>query len=191
MGKLIKLSVVVYRLRINLLYIKPPIWRQVLVPARITLNKLHQIIQAAMGWEDRHLHQFLIDRKVYSEPDPDEPGDWSERGNESKVLLSDLVTQEGSKFIYDYDFGDSWRHEVILEKVLTRPPDNKYPVCQQGRRHCPPEDCGGPPGYENLVAALADRNHPEHAEMLDWVGPEFDPDLFDKKAVNLALAKLQ
>lgn len=191
MGKLLQLTVVVYRLRINLLYVKPLIWRQVLVPSRITLGRLHRVIQTVMGWENRHQHQFIIDRVIYSQPDPGEPRGWQGRGDENKAVLCDLVTQANTRFLYDYDFGDSWRHEVIVDKILTRPPDNKYPLCMQGRRHCPPEDCGGPAEYENLVAALADRKHPEHAETLARLGADFDPDFFDKDAVNQALAKLQ
>jgi hypothetical protein len=190
-AKVIKISVVIYRLKVSLVGVRPPIWRKVLMPARITLDKLHLVIQAAMGWENRHLHQFRINGQVYCDPEAMDPISRPTVHPEKGVELRDLIKAENEDFLYIYDFSDEWRHEIKLEKILMRPPDNRYPTCVQGRRRCPPEDCGGPPGYDELLAALADARHPGHQDMLAWLGPDFDPAAFDLDQVNQAMIPLQ
>jgi hypothetical protein len=181
----------IYQLKITLLGIKPPIWRRFQVPSDMNLAKLHQVIQEVMGWEESHMHQFKVGKTYYGMTYPNDFDDMPETRDERKARLNELVTRPKAKFIYEYDFGDSWEHEVVLEKVLPPEPGAKYPVCLEGKRACPPEDCGGVWGYANLLEVMQDEGHPEHEEMLEWLGEEFDPEKFDVEAVNKALRRIR
>ena len=177
-----------FQLKVTLFGTKPPIWRRVLVDGASALDQLHQVIQAAFGWWDYHLHEFEIDGCRYGVPDPD--NDWGEPPlDERGERLVDLA-EEGSSFVYTYDFGDDWRHQVVVEKVVPASTDLTVPVCIDGRRACPPEDCGGIGGYTDLLAILSDPRHPEHDERIEWLGRPFDPELFDRDEFmsNLRLA---
>ena len=175
----------VYQLKITLKDFRPPIWRRVQVKSDITLGKLHQIIQASMGWTNSHLHGFSIEGVEYGQPSPELD---LEIKNEQKVKLSKVVTGEKKKFFYTYDMGDSWEHEILVEKVLPYDPLVSYPVCLTGKRACPPEDCGGVWGYAEFLEAIQQPDHPEHESMLEWVGGAFDPDAFLLSEVNQQLA---
>jgi hypothetical protein len=180
----------IYQIKITLVGIDPPIWRRVLLPNDTTLEELHWIIQIAMGWEDDHLHQFIVGKKRYSDPEfglDRFPGD--HEGDETRVPLSHLVLKQKKQFYYEYDFGDSWKHEIKIEKALQRDQDTVYPVCIEGERACPPEDCGGVWGYQDLLDALSDPEDPDHEERLDWVGEDFDPEEFSVEEVNEVLQK--
>lgn len=182
----------IYQLIITLDMSDPPVWRKVLVPSDIQLGDLHYILQIAMGWENRHLHQFIIGGKHYGMPDPDYPADSSSPiFDESKYMLSELAPEEGTSFGYEYDFGDSWSHTVLVEKILERERGVRYPVCTAGEMACPPEDVGGIPGYQEFVKAIADRRHPEHRELLAWIGGKFDPKKFGAEEINMALRDLR
>jgi hypothetical protein len=170
----------IYQIKITLRYIAPPVWRRIEVPADIKLGKLHRMLQAVMGWTDSHLHAFRIGRLSYGVPDPEFPDDMK---NERTMRL-DNIAATGDMIIYEYDFGDGWEHELKIEKVLTPEPDMRYPRCTAGKRACPPEDCGGPPGYEHLLEVLRDPKHEEHEEMREWIGRDFDPEEFDLAEVN-------
>ena len=135
--KTAKQSNSIYQIKITLRYFEPAVWRRLLVKANTRLGELHDILQVVMGWEDAHLHGFRIGRDAYGEPDPEFPSDIK---NERNVRL-DKIASAGSSFIYDYDFGDSWEHELKIEKVLPAEPGAHYPVCLDGQRTCPPEDC--------------------------------------------------
>ena len=173
-------------LRISLDKITPPIWRRVVVPASITLDLLHDVFQAVMGWEDCHLHEFAFGERRYTES-PEEPDQGDE---EYGVVLGDLITKAKSKFTYCYDFGDSWHHTVTVEKVSDIPEGHYVEMlCSDGERHCPPEDVGGSWGYAKYLKALADPKHEEHEDMLNWRG-QFDPEAFDPDQVTRELAKL-
>jgi hypothetical protein len=176
----------VYQFKITLEGIRPPIWRRILVPQDTTLDKLHFIIQKAMGWHDCHMHAFQVGYDTYGEPDPE-----LDMINEKRVKLSALALEAGDKFDYEYDFGDSWTHRILVEKVLPADEGAVYPVCIKGKRACPPEDCGGPWGYESFLEAISDPKHEDHDEMLEWIGEEFDPEEFDIEAVNKSLSKLK
>jgi hypothetical protein len=139
-----------------------------------------------MGWWDYHLHQFTVGAVTYGVPHPD---DWMEVKDERQVRLSE-ISNEGSQFVYEYDFGDSWEHVLDVERVLEPEPGRRYPVCIEGERATPPEDAGGIWGYEAYVEAIQDPDHPEHEECLGWRG-EFDPEAFNLKAVNRALRALR
>lgn len=174
------------QLRIELAWLKPAVWRRVVVPDTITLAKLHRVIQAAMGWSNSHLHDFTIGEQRYGEPDPD----WG-WGNdilpEKRATLA--ASLRGAKSLrYTYDFGDNWEHLVKIEKSLPPDPTLKTPVCLAGANACPPEDVGGPPGYVDFLDALSDPAHPEHDNMIEWCSGPFDPTAFD---INLANKRLQ
>ena len=145
-----------YQFKITLLDIKPAIWRRIQVPD-CTLVDLHEYIQAAFGWENYHLHQFDIDGVRYGQPAPDGDDFGMDFEDETDVLLSKLLPKSGRKspWIYEYDFGDGWRHEVLFEGFPPVDPKAKYPLCLEGERACPPEDCGGPWGYADYLAAIA------------------------------------
>lgn len=177
----------IYRIKVTLKHSHPPIWRRIEAPGDIKLGKLHRILQATMGWYDAHLHAFRVGHTSYGTPQPDFPGDFQ---NERNVRL-DQIIGVGDKLIYEYDFGDGWEHELKIEKVLTPEPGVHYPRCTEGRRACPPEDCGGPWGYEHLLEVLRDPEHEEHKEMHEWIGGEFDPEAFDLGEVDAALKHIR
>jgi hypothetical protein len=176
----------VYRLKITLKHFKPPIWRRVLVTSDITLNDLHWIIQVAMGWTNSHLHQFRIGPAYYSDPAFGLDG----VRDECQTELGDVITREKLRFVYEYDFGDGWQHEILVEKILPAEAGETYPKCMAGQRACPPEDCGGVWGYGHFLEAIRHPDHPEHEDMLEWIGGSFDPEQFDLEHVNKRLRRL-
>jgi hypothetical protein len=181
----------IYQLKVTLLGTSPLIWRRVLVPANITLAQLHDVLQTAMGWEDGHMHEFSVGQRRIGRPNPeDRLMGMPAAENERTVRLSGILVKVGSKAIYTYDFGDSWEHSLVLEKRLPVDPTTTYPVCTDGQLACPPEDCGGIPGFYDLVEALGDPAHERHEEMLDWIG-EFDPQAFSVESVNRMLTPLR
>ena len=177
----------IYRIKVTLRHIAPPVWRRIEIPADIKLGKLHDVLQMAMGWTDSHLHGFRAGRDSYGVPDPNFPGDFN---NERNVRLNQIAN-EGDTIIYDYDFGDSWEHDLKIEKTLPPEPGAHYPRCLKGSRACPPEDCGGPWGYQNLLDALKDPKHENHEEMLEWFGDEIDSEAFDLDEVNQVLKRMR
>lgn len=170
-------AVNVFQLKVTLVDTKPPIWRRVLVDASSTFDHVHEVIQAAFGWWNYHLHEFEIGDACYGLPDPDD--DWGDPPRDERRTRLDAVAAEGSSFRYTYDFGDGWEHRVVVEKVRSRDPDASLPACVDGGRACPPEDCGGTGGYRELLEILSDPTHPEHGERREWLGRPFDPDAFD------------
>jgi hypothetical protein len=177
----------VYQVKITLHGTKPPIWRRLRLPASTTLAQLHQIIQVGFAWEDAHLHAFEVDGRRYSRPDFEL---WDEAADEGGARLRDLAARPGTRLRYTYDFGDSWEHDVLVEKIL--PSDGvAQAVCLTGRRAGPPEDCGGVWGHAELCDILADPDHPDHAERVDWLGRPYDPAAFDKDAVNASLGRIR
>lgn len=174
-----------YIIKIALVGSKPSIWRRFCVPGEITLDRLHDVIQIVMGWEEYHLHRFEINGRRFTE-NPEEDAEGEE---ESGFFLSELVQQRRTKFLYAYDFGDGWHHELVVESIDEVPEGHlACIICMDGKRACPPEDAGGIDGYAEYLAALKDPKHPEHKSYRDWSGP-FDPSEFDLDAVNLELAK--
>jgi hypothetical protein len=166
-------------LEVTLRDVEPRVWRRIVVPESISLRRLHAGLQVAMGWENAHLYLFAIGDVDYGDvEDMDELGD-------VRTKLAD-VAAPGLTFRYDYDFGDGWEHDVrVLGTTIV-----DGPLCLDGARACPPEDCGGPPGYEHLLHVLADPAHPEHAESAEWIGRPVDPEAFDREAVDAALGSL-
>ena len=180
MAKTVRLSspgkTSVVSLKVTLRGTKPPVWRRILMPGGMTLGDLHRVIQAAMGWEDCHLHAFDIGGEHYGDRHTvDDVAD------ENRLTLNGLVQSGVTRFGYTYDFGDDWEHVVVIEKALPINAASAYPACVAGKRNCPPEDCGGPWGYEHLLDVLANPEHPDHAEQREWFGEEFDPDHCGKR----------
>jgi hypothetical protein len=180
----------VYQIKVGLRGAKPPIWRRLEVPADISLARLHDVIQVAFDWDDSHLHVFETPYGSFGRAD-------RELGHraETPVTLEQVAPEVNSKISYMYDFGDNWDHDILVEKVLDRDQTVAYPRCTGGRRAAPPEDCGGIWGYAGLVETLGDPDHPEHQEMLEWLGlddpSEFTPERFDAAAVTQALSVLR
>ncbi len=172
----------IYQLKITLQDIEPPIWRRILVRGTTGLARLHEIIQETMGFQNYHLYEFAIGGERFEAPDAEATG-----GDATRVKLRDLGVQIGDSFEYTYDFGDDWRHEILLENRLRGEPDQFYPVCISGARACPPEDSGGPGGYAELLRVLGNPEDPDFAEMREWAGDEFDPERFDLRATNRIL----
>lgn len=178
----------IYQLKVTLLGTNPPIWRRILVPADLSLAKLHKVLQIAMGWHDEHMHEFRAGRRRFGRPEPQDPFmRMPHVESERTVLLSAVLGRAGAKMTYSYDFGDSWEHGVVLEKRLPVGPHTTCPICTDGQLACPPEDCGGIPGYYDLLDALSDQGHPRHEEIQDWIG-EFDPHAFSVDQVNRHLS---
>jgi hypothetical protein len=210
----------VYQLKVTLQDSKPPIWRRLLVPGQFTLEEVHAVIQVCLGWENAHLHQFLLgdhdnavwlshlsfelgsstirDRKAIDQKLADlgfdttrlspKQLDQSNVLDEADFRLHEVVSREGATLLYEYDFGDSWEHEILVEKITAPEPDIKYPTCIDGARNSPPEDCGGIDGYADLLDALSDPKRDDHQEALDWVGDDFDPEHFDLDEINEDMA---
>ena len=178
----------IYGIKVTLLGTKPPIWRRLLVPASMTLAKLHDILQTAMGWHDCHMHEFRAGERHFGRPDPEDISMGMQVENERNIRLGSVLRRAGAKLIYTYDFGDNWEHAIVLEKLLPLLPDMTSPICIDGSLACPPDDCGGIPGFYELLDALADPNHEQHQEMRDWVGGDFDPQAFSVEEVNRKLA---
>lgn len=181
----------VYQLKVTLEGIRPPIWRRIQVRGDISLFKLHKILQDVMGWYDYHLHQFLIEGERYSviSREADMLGD--DFKNEKKVKLNRVIPGEKFEFTYEYDFGDSWLHKILVEKIFKPDEELMHPVCLKGKRSAPPEDCGGVGGYYHLLEALRDKDHPDHKYLLEWAGEEYNPEYFDVDEVNERLKKIR
>jgi len=175
----------VHRLKITLRDIRPPIWRRVLVPSETSLGELHHHIQTAMGWWDCHLHEFRVGSTIYGIDDGEGWGDPPQ--DEATVTLADVAPALTS-FTYTYDLGDNWEHLIAVESIDRAEPGVRYPRCIAGRRAGPPEDCGGPPGYLELINALVDPADHRHNELREWVGGDFDPAYFDADQINAAFA---
>lgn len=181
----------VFQFKITLLDITPPIWRRIQIPD-CSLDNLHEYIQTAMGWTNSHLHQFQINGRRYGDPNLLDDG-WGDNDfvDSSKTRLSKLLEKKRRtfRFIYEYDFGDGWMHEIVYEGAQPVEPKKKYPLCLEGARACPPEDIGGPWGYGDFLQAIRDPKHKNHADLLEWVGGNFDPGEFSPaeatKAMNL------
>ena len=180
-----------YQLKISLNGIEPAIWRRIQVKD-CTLNKLHECIQAAMGWRNCHLHHFRIGKQLYGDPMLlAESFDELDYEDTTTTLLSDILPSNGKRFRfnYEYDFGDSWDLEVLFEGCPKVEPGRKYPLCLEGERACPPEDVGGTHGYANFLEVIQDEDHEQHDEMLEWVGGAFDPEAFNAETMTKRMMK--
>jgi Plasmid pRiA4b ORF-3-like protein len=179
-----------WQLKIQLLDVIPTIWRRLVVPETITLPKLHQVFQAALGWTNSHLHEFVIGGVRYSEPDPDFD-DELEHVDERGIKLHKALGIDARCFDYVYDFGDDWHHVVLVEDQHIDAKRWTSIRCIDGENACPPEDVGGAFRYEEFLTAIGDPSHEEHETYREWSGGRFDPRRFDLDAANRALGKIK
>jgi hypothetical protein len=173
----------IYQLHLTLAGVTPPIWRRLQVFEDTTLPQLHRYVHAVMNWEEYHLHEFIVSGRVYADPTVEDDLDPRKIADERRVRLSRILKHVGAQLEYHYDFGDGWEHDVLLEAILLPEPGAQYPRCIAAARNAPPEDAGGPFGYENYLEALADRTHERHREMLQWRG-RFDPEFCSLDLLN-------
>jgi pRiA4b ORF-3-like protein len=181
-----------YQLRVVLMDIEPPIWRRFIVSDLVNLHSLHEILQTIMGWHNSHLHQFVLGANVYADPEMEPDGEMGKMKDEHRFQLGEMLPMEGDAMTYEYDFGDRWRHLVLLEKIIV-PVESKTRrlVCLEGERACPPEDCGGFNGYAEVLDIIFNPFHPDYEAMLNWTGKDFNPEVFDLQKVNALLKKLE
>lgn len=173
-------------LRIEIKYIEPWIWRRVTVRTSMNLMALHKVIQATMGWLDYHLWEFEVDERKYGIPDPDRPHVKNGATTQVATILASGITE----FDYVYDFGDNWEHRIIVEQTNRAKTGAKYPQFLGGERCCPPEDCGGPPGYFEFMEKIVRKNSKQAREALDWYGGPYDPDDIDVEQINITLGRI-
>ncbi len=173
----------IVQLKVTLRGVRPAVWRRLVMPGTTTLGQLHTAIQAAMGWRDCHLHVFDVGGESFGDRrSVDDVAD------EKRPTLNGLRRSGVVRFGYTYDFGDNWEHVIAFEKPRMSGAEKSLPACIGGERNCPPEDCGGAWGYEQLLTILADPNHPEYADQVEWIGEQFDPDAFDLEKANTLLS---
>lgn len=182
---------IIYQFKITLLDTDPAIWRRIQVPDTYTFEQLHGAIQTAMGWENCHLHMFRIGARseiIVKGDDLDDPfGDNDENTfNGWETTVSRFLTKPGDVTIYEYDMGDSWQHAVLLEGMFLKEKGVKYPRCLAGERACPPEDCGGTPGFAQMLETLASPDDPEREGLMEWLGGSYDAEKFDPQAVKFS-----
>jgi hypothetical protein len=173
----------IYQIKVTLVHSRPPIWRRLQVESGVTLDRLHDTLQMVMGWTNSHFHGFRLPSSQKGARGRLLP---IERADEKATRLDDLLRRRKDWLVYDYDFGDSWEHEVLLEEIHPRPLSQRLPMVLAGRGACPPEDVGGLPGYYHFLEAIKDPNHPEHEDMLEWAGKDFDASAFDVQEINRA-----
>jgi len=173
----------IYQFKVSLKEIQPPIWRRFQVHSGITFRELHKTLQVVMGWWNYHLHLFQIGSLIIA--DRETLAEWNEGGISDEIArLNKFVAQAGATFSYEYDFGDSWEHELLLEKIVPVDETAVYPRCLAGERACPPEDCGGVWGYETFLEAIQNPQHPEHDSYQEWSGSSFNPEAFDLENIT-------
>ncbi|MBI2497801.1 MAG: plasmid pRiA4b ORF-3 family protein [Opitutae bacterium] len=179
------------QLKITLRHSQPSIWRRVVVPGDIGLGTLHDVIQAVMGWDNSHPHLFTRNRTVYSYEDLETGCDGKPVLAEAEYLLCDLGLRTGAAFAYEYDFGDSWWHDLKVEKTEPMTERPTHAVCLAGANAAPPDDTGGVWGYSVKLACLADPKHPDHQYIREWFGDDFDPAVFKMDETNRLLCSLR
>lgn len=169
----------VHQLKVTLRGIRPPIWRRIVVDTDTPLPEIAGLLEASMGWFGGHLHAFRVGTVTYQLGNLDDALIGHRIVDERTVTLGDVLAEPNAKMRWDYDFGDGWEHDVVAESISPAEAGVDTPTCLTGRRACPPEDCGGPWGYQNLLAASSDTDHPEHEELAEWLPEGFDPEAFD------------
>jgi Plasmid pRiA4b ORF-3-like protein len=177
-------------LRIELEDIEPLIWRRVAAPTSMSLKDLHGVIQAVMGWRDCHLWEFVTQGRKYGLRISNDP-DWNQRiSNAVTIKLSSLGTDGVKDMTYVYDMGDNWQHRIIVEKLTPAEPDTRYPQFLGGERRCPPEDCGGVPGYYGFLDNISSKQTKKRKAALDWYGGPYDPNDIDEDRIVATLGRL-
>ncbi|MGQ1891286.1 plasmid pRiA4b ORF-3 family protein [Thermophagus sp. OGC60D27] len=178
-----KITPSVYQVRVELLGIDPLIWRRLQIPADLFLHDFHKVLQTTMGWENQHMHVFKKGKRMFGQGDVE----WGHNTlfqDYTIVRVNDLLRKPDDEIIYHYDFGDDWCHRIILEKSLAPDPMIYYPLCIDGARECPPEDCGGPVGYQAMISAVKDPSNPQHRFFKELFPDGLDPEYFDLEQIN-------
>jgi len=170
----------IYQIRITLSASEPSIWRRILVDKSERLSDFHELIQNTMGWGGGHLHEFYTEQRRRKK----RHGGLEPVSNEDRTRLKDVLLKPNDRIVYEYDFGDGWRHDIVLEEVQRINPDGLYPWILEGSGACPPEDSGGLPGYHAKLVAFADPTHDDHESAREWLGEDFDPEFFDPGVFN-------
>jgi hypothetical protein len=179
----------IYQIHLSLLGSNPKIWRRILIQSDLLLSDFHKVIQTSMGWTNSHLHLFNKNETCYAEK-TDDDFTWEELGHVDyqEMKISDLLNNEEERILYEYDFGDGWEHEIILEKILPGEGNELgKPICLAGKMNCPPEDCGGIRGYSDMLEILKNPDHEEYESFIVWLGGKFDPEHFNLSRVNRLL----
>ena len=199
-SKTVKADIKIYQLKITLKGVRPPIWRRVLVKSNTTFDQLHFIIQRSMDWGGFHLYGWEVKGREYTGQNTifaelgffeEEEATDTDHEFDEKEIGAIIGDNEKTKFIYIYDFGDNWEHEILVEEILPVDPKiKKYPVCITGKRAAPPDDCGGSWGYQTLLEILKDPEHPEYEEYMDWLEEDFDPEYCNLEEINIRLKAL-
>lgn len=172
----------ILKLRIKISDIEPEIWREILIENDTTFKRLHEIIQLSFGWTNSHLYNFDVNGILFSMPDKE----FEHNDLDVKNKVTEFLIEKGQKAFYTYDFGDNWEHEIEIVDVLKKEKGTRYPKCLDGRRNGPPEDCGGAPGYEDVIDALTGKDKSEYEDLLEWLG-DYDPEEFDIDKINKAI----
>jgi len=178
----------IIQLKITLKETAPSIWRRILVDKSTNFSQLHSILINTMGWSGGHLYEFNINGFRIGEPYEDDGGWGGKIVDASKETLGANILNKKGKFMYTYDFGDDWRHEIKIEKFLEKDENVIYPICIDGEQNCPPDDCGGVWGFYDLLETIKNKKHPDHKDMLEWLGEDYDATFFDKESVNEILS---
>ncbi len=178
-----EVPVQIYQLKVTPREVRSPVWRRFQVRSDMTLEQLHWALQLIIGWTNAHLHQFRVAGAASGRT---RSSQLVNSQDERKVALAEVLRKPKDRIVYEYDFGDGWKHELELEEVAVLPPKGKFPWLLSGKRACPPEDVGGPWGYANFLEALVDPKHPDHEDLVEWCGDSFDPEAFDVNAINRA-----
>jgi hypothetical protein len=185
----------IIQIKIRLEETAPEVWRRLLVRGDVNLGMLHAIIQIAMGWTNSHLHHFIIGGKRYVDPALDHDRDFAgdqKPVDENACFLLDVSRPGSTQFVYEYDFGDSWRHLVDVERIDKESAGFQgYALCLAGERACPPEDCGGAGGFAHLLEITGNPKHEEYASTMEWLGGKYNPAAFDVEKANRYLKKLK
>jgi hypothetical protein len=161
-----------------------------LIPSNVSLHRLHLVLQDVIGWHNYHLYRFQIGTNEYSVPEPDNNFRELDFKDSKRAKLGKLVKEKKGIFIYEYDFGDGWEHQLLIEDILTRDLEKHYPVCLDGENSCPPEDCGGTHGYAEMMEIIRNPTHPEYKNVKIWLGRSFNPRKFDLELVNKRLFRM-
>ena len=177
----------IYRLLVTLRFVEPLVWRRFLASRDIGLADLHRVLQIVMGWPDRHFHLFSTEASSYGTPDVDMPFVVLPEG---RFRLRQIAPNVGDRFLYEYDFGDGWAHDLVVEEIVPADPEQALPLCLDGARACPPDGVGAMGGYARFLEAIANTSDPRHTSLVTWVGGSFDPEFFDVQTVNRQLGQM-
>jgi len=179
----------IYQIKVGLLEVSPLVWRRFLIPSRVSLHRLHLVLQDVIGWQNYHLYRFQIGSNEYGVPDLDKDFSESDFKDSKRAKLGKLVKGKNEIFIYQYDFGDGWEHQLLIEDIFIRDLEKQYPICLEGENSGPPEDSGGPHGYAEMMEITRNPTHPEYQDVKIWLGKGFNPRKFDLKSVNKRLSR--